>query len=408
MYIHTYFINLLDMKIFPLTGTVQHYDWGGFDFIAAFLGTTNNSGKPMAEYWLGAHVNAPSQVVLGNESIPLNDYIGKDSATILGEKVNNAFGRLPFLFKILDVKDMLSIQVHPSKQAAVKAFADENAAGIALTAPHRNYKDDNHKPELMVALSDFWLLHGFKPVHELKQTLQRVECLKYLLPVFGEGDYQALYSEVMQYDETRVREIFEKHIAAILPQYEANKLDKKSEDFWAARAFKTFCKNGYDKGLFSIYFFNIVNLSTGQAIFQDAGVPHAYLEGQNLEIMANSDNVLRGGLTPKHVDVPELLKHTRFEATHPDILTGREIAGEWVFVTPAHDFELRKIELPAHTSFELTTNGPSIFLVQEGKAQFADFELIQGGAAFAHANQQVKIDAAQNTVVFHATTPKKD
>lgn len=393
------------MKIYPLIGSVQHYDWGGKNFIPQFLGIENPANKPMAEYWLGAHNNAPATILDQTNQIPLNEYIQANPIATLGDQVKNDFGRLPYLFKILDVKDMLSIQVHPSKSAAVKAFEAENQLNIPLNAPHRNYKDDNHKPEVMVALSEFWLLHGFKPVDALQKTLQRVECLNYLLPIFGDGNYQALYQEVMMYEASKVKEIFEAHIQSILPAYEAGNIQKSNEDFWAARAFKTFCANGYDKGLFSIYFFNIVQLNIGEAIFQDAGVPHAYLEGQNLELMANSDNVLRGGLTPKHVDVPELLQHTKFEPTYPNVIHGALENNQWKFKTPAKDFELRKILIEKRKDFEFTTNGPTILLVENGYLSVADFEIKKGGAAFAHANENITLRANEDSVVFLATTP---
>ena len=136
--------------IYTLTGKIQHYQWGGAYFIPQLLQQPNAAQQPCAEYWLGAHVNAPSLV---NNTTPLTDFFEQQPAT-LGEKVAADFKRLPYLLKVLDVKDMLSIQVHPSRANAIKAFAAENEKGIPINAPHRNYKDDNHKPELMAALSE--------------------------------------------------------------------------------------------------------------------------------------------------------------------------------------------------------------------------------------------------------------
>ncbi len=394
------------MKVYPLKGKIQTYDWGGNEFIAELLGVDNTGKKPMAEYWMGAHDNAPAIIETGHEPVPLNEFIQQHASAILGEPIRKSFGRLPFLFKVLDVKDMLSIQVHPSKEAAVRAFAQENAAGVPLNAPHRNYKDDNHKPELMVALSDFWLLHGFKPVADLQAVLQRTTCLQFLLPVFGNGNYQALYRKVMEMDDAAVKQVFDAHLKEIMPLYEAGKLNRSQEDFWAARAVKTFCKDGkLDKGLFSIYFFNIVHLKEGEAIFQGAGMPHAYLEGQNMEIMANSDNVLRGGLTPKHVDVPELLKHTLFEPTVPNILKGSFHNGELIFKTPAADFELRKIELAKAQTLTITTNGPSIFFVEKGQGYADTLQMQKGEAAFVGAHTTIDFKAEEDWSVFYATTP---
>src|SRR5690349_9462649 len=148
-------------KIFRLHGKVQHYAWGGTSFIPDLLDHTNKEGKPYAEYWMGAHDNVPSEIELENGRTALNEFITGNAAEVLGTGVEKKFGRLPYLLKVQDVKDMLSIQVHPNKKAAEAAFAEESKKGTALNAPDRNYKDDNHKPELFLALSDFWLLHGF-------------------------------------------------------------------------------------------------------------------------------------------------------------------------------------------------------------------------------------------------------
>ncbi|MFL5787171.1 MAG: mannose-6-phosphate isomerase, class I, partial [Flavisolibacter sp.] len=147
--------------IFKLNGIVQHYSWGGFEFIPKFLGLTNEHQKPYAEYWLGAHPNFPSEIVNGS-TVNLNHLIASEPLATLGEQAANKFHSLPYLFKILDVRQMLSIQVHPDKRSAIIEYEEENKKGIPLNASNRNYNDRNHKPELMVALSDFWLLHGFK------------------------------------------------------------------------------------------------------------------------------------------------------------------------------------------------------------------------------------------------------
>src|SRR5215471_11261612 len=141
-------------KIFRLEGKVQHYAWGGFDFIPALIHIPNPGRQPFAEFWMGAHDNASSDVILpGNIRKPLNEFIRENAREVLGETVQQQFRRLPYLFKVLDVKNMLSIQVHPTKKAAVAAFDTENRQQKPLNAPDRNYKDDNHKPELMFALS---------------------------------------------------------------------------------------------------------------------------------------------------------------------------------------------------------------------------------------------------------------
>ena len=151
-----------------ITGKVQHYAWGGLSFIPNLIGFENTSNTPCAEYWMGAHPSASSIVTNVNE--PLNTIIENNKEAMLTTKINEQFGELPFLFKVLDVKDMLSIQVHPTKEEAVKGFEKEEALGIAINASNRNYKDKNHKPEIMIALGEFWLLHGFLSVEKIQQV----------------------------------------------------------------------------------------------------------------------------------------------------------------------------------------------------------------------------------------------
>ena len=404
---------MTNTKICKLKGKVQHYAWGGSDFIPALLHISNPDKKPFAEYWMGAHDNVPSEVILPDGTTqPLNAFIKNDAAGSLGQPVNKRFGRLPYLFKVLDVKDMLSIQVHPTKKAAESAFAAENMKGTPLNAPNRNYKDDNHKPELMLALSDFWLLHGFKSPHDLVTILLETPELQFLVPVFDNKNYHALYEMVMTMDQEEVNDRLQPLLDRIVPLYEKGFLNRSQEDFWAARAAKTFCEpDKIDKGIFSIYFFNLVNMKPGEAIFQDAGVPHAYLEGQNMELMANSDNVLRGGLTPKYIDVPELMHHTRFEPVTPNILKGTAspVPGETIFPTPAADFELHRLVLQAGTPVTLTATTSEIFFVYEGPVQASagnhKIDLQKGEAMLATAGAEFTMQAAQHAVVFRATVP---
>jgi len=400
-------------KIFPLEGVIQHYSWGGQRFLPGLLGKINSTGQPYAEYWMGAHENAPSKVVLPDGSRePLDKFIRELGNAALGEAVKSKFGRLPYLFKVLDVNDMLSIQVHPLKTAAELEFAEENRKGIPLKTAARNYNDDNHKPELMFALSEFWLLHGFKNPSELENILNAVPELGFLLPHWKHGGYEAIYRQVMEMDQQEVNKILSPLMDRILPLYESGKLRKEEEDFWAAKAYKTFCKDGViDRGIFSIYFFNVVHLQPGQAIFQDAGILHAYLEGQNIELMANSDNVLRGGLTEKKVDVAELLKHVKFEAVEPAIISAEmDASGEESFKTTAEDFELRRIIFENRKPLVLNSNTTDIFFVAEGSINVSDSNtallLSKGDAMLSLNGAKVKfVPGEQRTVVYRATVP---
>jgi len=397
-------------NVFKLKGKIQQYAWGGSTYLSKLLLVANPENKPFAEYWLGAHDNAPAELE-GAEPAKLNEYIRQQPETSLGRAVAQRFGRLPYLLKILDVKDMLSIQVHPTKKNAELEFAAENEKGIALTAPHRNYKDDNHKPELMLALSEFWLLHGFKPEEELMRILSTVSELRFLQPVFSMEGYKGLYKEVMEMPQQKVNALLKPLLDRIIPLYRQQLLRKQDEDFWAARAALTYNEgDNIDRGIFSVYFFNLLNVHPGEAVFQDAGLPHAYLEGQNVEIMANSDNVLRGGLTPKHVDVPELLKHVRFEATHPYIIRENNTPGHIVvYKTPAPDFELSKISLQAGEMVTIQSRSVEIFLVLKGNIQVEDsngFARKAGDAFIAFDKAKLNLRADQDTLLYRASVPQ--
>jgi len=408
-----------ESSIYKLKGVIRNYDWGGVEFLSKLLTRSNPKQEPMAEYWLGAHDSASSILVTENDEIGLNQFIEKDKEKALGKTVSKKFGRLPYLLKVLDVRDMLSIQVHPAKHEAEIEFTRENKERIPVNAPHRNYKDDNHKPELMVALGDFWLLHGFKPVEKLRMTLGSISELKPLLEIFDATGYDQLYKTVMEMPQESVNQLLQPLLHRIVPLYRQGQLKKNDENFWAARASLTF--NGQsspdagnvqkiDRGIFSVYFFNLLYLEAGEGVFQDAGVPHAYLEGQNVEIMANSDNVLRGGLTNKHIDVKELMKHIRFEETIPNILHPQKInESERLYRTAAPDFKLSSFALEKGntSSFESATG--EIVLVINGDVSIiagADtLELHQGEASFITNHQSVSLNAISKTYLFRASVP---
>jgi len=395
-----------------LKGTVKHYDWGGYSFIPSLLNTTNNTKIPFAEYWLGVHPHAECKVILANgETRLLRDYFTTCSPTALGDQVARRFGTMPYLLKALDVKNMLSIQVHPSKSDAVIDFLEENKAGISLDSPTRNYKDDNHKPELMVAMGDFWLLHGFKPEGAMKKTLKEVPELTSLLPVFEQSGYSGLYKTVMELPQEKVNAQLQPLLDRIIPLYQQGKLDRSQADYWAAKGTLTFSQPGKtDRGVFSVYFFNLVKLHRGEAIFQDAGVPHAYLEGQNIEIMASSDNVLRGGLTNKPVNVPELLKHVKCEATYPAILKGEKAGAEHIYKTPAPDFELSSFTLHHNDRISFVPYTAEILLLVDGEAEISNKEskvVLKKGqpSALVLPGHEVKVTAAEPSWLFKATVP---
>ncbi len=395
-------------NIFRIEGVVQHYDWGGKSFIPNLISEKNPANITYAEYWLGAHLKAPSLVKVQQKKIPLdvflNEYVSKDSEP--------HFGTLPYLFKVLDVHKMLSIQVHPTKEAAKKGYELENNNGIPLTANHRNYKDQNHKPEIMVALSDFWLLHGFLERSKLIKNLQETKELTFLLKTFLEKGYLGLYKKVMEFSQEEVNNVLGPLMDRIHPTFIANELEKSSPAYWAAKSMEHKELTSIDRGVFSIFFFNILKLSKGEAIFQDAGLPHAYLEGKNMELMANSDNVLRGGLTTKHIDVEELLKNTKFEETIPAILHGNynKSNGEVVYKTTTKDFEMSKIELNSSTSHRSVSNSIEILIAMKGSATVIEnknaFFLEKGQSIVIKPNTAYKIQTNSEAEIYKAGVPK--
>lgn len=397
-------------KIFPITGVVQHYSWGGYHFIPALLQTDNPDQKPFAELWMGTHNRGPAKFVDGGHTGFLAERLDQYPA-YLGPKIHRQFqGRLPFLFKVLDVRQMLSIQSHPNKKQAEVGFKKENELGISLKASHRNFKDDNHKPEIMVALTPFWLLHGFKSREKIGHLLETIPEFSSLASHFIDNDIATFYEYIMTMPQSKVDQLL--HPLQIRLEQQARQIesDKGQADFWALRAFRQNIKDGqdYDRGIFSIYLFNLLSLQTGESIYQGAGIPHAYLEGINMELMANSDNVFRGGLTGKHIDVPELMKHLIFDPIVPNVQKGESLSiTETVFKTPAPDFELSRIDIQSNQVHHNHNNeSPQILIVMNGEASINEtLVLKRGKVCFVAANSPYHITTDATTTIFKATVP---
>lgn len=397
---------------YKIKGKVQHYQWGGYAFIPRLLGEANPGREPFAEYWLGAHEKAPSDLMDDGTAVPLNQFIARDPEKYLGPATAGRFGRLPYLLKILDVRDMLSIQVHPTVEEARAGFERENKMGIPLDSPKRNYKDDNHKPEMMVALSEFYLLHGFREDHSLREILAATPELVSLASYYDKKGYQALYAHVMRMPQFRVNEMLRPLLTRVLPAYQAGKTPKDHPDFWAARALASGMTSldNPDRGIFSIYFFNLVKMAPGEGIFQAAGIPHAYLEGQNVELMANSDNVLRGGLTPKHVAVEELLSHTLFEGVTPKVLAPalRE-NGTSDYASPVPDFDLTKVEINKGQSLDNQSESLEISILLSGELQITssggELQLRAGEAVCCFPGERSRWQALSPVLLYQASVP---
>ncbi|WP_421195763.1 mannose-6-phosphate isomerase, class I [Aeromonas jandaei] len=316
---------------------IQGYDWGSHDSLITLFGIANPEGKPQAELWMGAHPNGCSDVVVAGQPQKLSTLIERAPAAALGEATLARFGSLPFLFKVLCAEKALSIQVHPSKAQAEAGFAKEEAAGIDAKAANRNYKDPNHKPELVFALTPYQAMNGFRAIPAILALFERVnlpaiaELTTALAGSQNEAGLQHFFHQLLVLEGTRKEEA----LAGLLT-YAAAHQDEETFALITSLA----AQYPGDVGLFSPLLLNVVTLKPGQAMFLDACTPHAYVRGTGLEIMANSDNVLRAGLTPKYIDVAELLDCTRCLAKPDDqILLAPHVEGAVQhFDVPVPDF----------------------------------------------------------------------
>ena len=394
--------------IYKLKGKVLNYAWGGYEFIPALLGINNPEHRPFAEYWMGDHYLAASELISKEGEISLRSIIKEKPEKVLSKKVYDLFGGLPYLFKVQDVREILSIQVHPNKTEAEQGYEREDVEGIPRDAANRNYKDRNHKPEVMVALSEFWLLHGFRKIVEIEKILEEVPEFNVLLPLFRREGLKAMYLFVMELNQADINSMLTNLIKREIRKKKEGDLTKEMPGWWVAKLYEGTAEIGnIDRAVFSIYFFNIVKVNPGEAVFQQAGIPHAYMEGHCIELMANSDNVLRAGLTPKYIDVPELMKHTIFDSIEPKVMQGNIILpGEKVYPCPVADFGLAKIDLTATTSYQSKASSLEIFVVTEGGALVNNSLVLKRGEAFAvFADKFYTIEASGNCTLFKAFVP---
>ena len=394
-------------KAYKLQGKHRHYDWGGTQFIPALMGLENKDIEPYAEYWMGAHPAAVAEIRTEQGDVLLDKMLADEGAMLLGEKTLTTFGTLPYLYKVLDVAKMLSIQAHPNKQNAIIGYEKEEAAGIDLNAAVRNYKDKNHKPEVMVALSDFWLLHGFLAPELLEARLKEFFYFNPLQDHFRGVDYEGLYRFFMQLSSEDADYILKPLMLDAVSSVKSGSVDKSHPHWWANKYYDGHVpEKNIDKGIFSIYILNIVQVAKYEGVFQGAGLLHAYLEGQNIELMANSDNVLRGGLTTKHVDVNELIQQVKFIPTYPNVLKGEALNEyETTYACPVPDFGLTKIALKKGETYTINTSGLEMVLLSQGDIQLEDILLKAGKVAMLPAGQSVVMTANSDSVLFKAFVP---
>lgn len=354
-----------------MVNPVMNYAWGSGTFIQDLLKDYKSRNLPQAELWMGAHPKASSQIQNGDILVNLHYIIAEDPNDFLGNRTaRNYRDQLPFLLKVLAAEKPLSLQVHPNKKQAREGFAAENKLGIALDAANRNYKDASHKPELLVALTEFNALCGFREweeiAHLLKKYLSKIvwkEIEDFILHPDQEN-FKKLYWFLMKAGLNQRFELLENymhHVHAALP---ANPQEQLINE-WSARLYEQYPT---DIGVLSPLLLNIIVLKPMEGLYLEAGVLHSYLKGAGIEIMANSDNVLRGGLTHKHVDTNELLRVLDFSPYQCKILKPEKAAdSEKVFNTNAEEFYLSLIQHKKEHKSDFSPSGsPEILFCYEG------------------------------------------
>ncbi|WP_367990045.1 mannose-6-phosphate isomerase, class I [Vibrio sp. NTOU-M3] len=294
---------------YPMTNVIQNYAWGSTSSLTQLFDVPNSDNQPQAEIWMGAHPNGCSTIESDGELTLLSSLIASDKTCFLNPEIAEKFGELPYLFKVLAADKALSIQVHPNKQQAEHGFQLEERLGVALNASNRNYKDPNHKPELVYALTPYQAMNGFRAIKEIVKHFTALD-ITILAPLVNSLQQSA--------DEQGLKHFFNGLLS--LPQEQKQSATAALMQYAAQHEEAPFplilaLEKQYpgDIGLFAPLLLNVITLEPGEAMFLDAETPHAYIKGTGLEIMANSDNVLRAGLTPKYMDVDELVACTRFE-----------------------------------------------------------------------------------------------
>ncbi|EOY5458379.1 mannose-6-phosphate isomerase [Cronobacter turicensis] len=370
-----------------LINSVQNYAWGSKTALTELYGVASPEGLPMAELWMGAHPKSSSKIQDDQgRTRALREVIDADKTALLGALVAERFGELPFLFKVLCADQPLSIQVHPNKQASEEGFARENAAGIPLDAAERNYKDPNHKPELVFALTPFLAMNAFREFSEIVSLLQPVA-----------GAHTAIAHFLAEPNADRLRDLFAgllnmqgEEKSRALAVLKSTVASQQGEPWDTIRFIAQFYPD--DSGLFSPLLLNVVKLNPGEAMFLFAETPHAYLQGVALEVMANSDNVLRAGLTPKYIDIPELVANVKFVAKPAaQLLTQPEKDGAALeFPIPVEDFAFSLHDLQSQPQ-RLAQESAAILFCVEGEAVLSKGDerltLKPGESAFVAANE---------------------
>ncbi|HYH25936.1 MAG TPA: mannose-6-phosphate isomerase, class I [Blastococcus sp.] len=387
--------------MWQLSNGVRFYPWGSRTVIPDLLGQPVPADRPHAELWVGAHPDEPS--VLSDGRV-LHQAIADDPAALLGSPVVERFGaRLPFLMKVLAADTPLSLQAHPTNEQAAAGFAAEEAAGIPHDDPTRTFKDPFHKPELLLALTTFEALCGFRPVEESLHCLAKLQVpeLKPTIAALARGGLRAAIPQLLALSGERRTELVSAVSTAAARFVAAHDPEFINTYRWAATLAETYPG---DPGVVISLMCNHLRLAPGEAVFLPAGNLHAYLSGAGVEVMASSDNVLRGGLTNKHVDLAALIEVLDFTDGRVPVIHPVLGPGGLRYPVPVSDFDLTRCQLDEQSG-TLTTRGPQLLLCTEGTAVLASADgevtLNKGCSAFVPAGAPV---SARGPAVLYRTT----
>src|SRR5687768_2640900 len=388
--------------MWQLRSTVRHYDWGSRTVIPELLGEPSPADKPYAELWMGAHPAEPSVLADGTA---LDKAIATEPDLFLGTAVRERFGdRLPFLMKVLAAESPLSLQAHPTPAQARAGFDAEEAAGLPHGDSTRTFKDPFHKPELLVALTTFEALCGFRPVEGSLHCLAKLEVpeLKPTIAALARGGLRAVIPQLIALSGVRRTALVSAVATAAARFVAAGDPEFINTYRWAARLAETYPG---DPGVVISLMCNHLKLAPGEAVFLPAGNLHAYLSGAGVEVMASSDNVIRGGLTAKHVDLAALIEVLDVRDGQVPVIEPMPVGGGFRYPVPVEDFALTRLPLGEQPAI-LTALGPQVLLCTEGPVVLtsgdAELRLEKGESAFVPAG--VPLRAAGPGELYRTTT----
>lgn len=387
---------MIKPRPYLLKNSIQNYSWGSkgdFAFIPNLIGITPKSDLPYAELWIGAHQSAPSEIFLNNSWQPLDIIISKYPESILGKRESEKFStKLPFLFKVLSAAEPLSIQSHPNKQQAA----------VLHERDPEHYPDDNHKPEIAIALDSLTALIGFRHITEIQKVL---EFYPEICTVVGQSrslteNHQTrennnllrkIYSKLINASISNAN-IVEEAVSNLASRLLKNLGDRNEREQLFLDMSKKYPQS--DPGFFSIFLLNLVHLKKGEAVFLDAGIPHAYIKGNIIECMANSDNVIRAGFTPKYKDAATLLRTITYHSNPVRKLLPVKVDQRQIYQTPTVEFQVSQITLKSNESVVDSSGGSlKIILITQGMLKIVWSEEDNNFENLFHKGQSILIPA---------------